>query len=307
INFDQRSRFEVVYDGVAWLDTDHGIQASHVSPNSPATRAGIHLGDILLRINSAPITRAAEVARRLDRAGLWTLVHYKLSRSGEEFETPLLTAPAEKPLATENYLRIVGLLYLFIGLFIFIRRWNAPRAVHFYVFCLVSFVLWSFHFSGKLDTFDWEVYWSEIVARLLAPALLLHFALVFPVRSETGVRSSTKLVAVYSLPVVLLLIHLNTALKDLGFLPWLASYILLTKIEFGFLAAGFLVAGLVFYQSYRGAPSGVLRQQLKWLTGGTLAGSLPASSLYIVPLVFGVAMRPWMQLSVLSLVIIPLC
>src|SRR5712664_514592 len=307
INFDQRSRFEVVYDGVAWLDTDHGIQASRVSPNSPATRAGIHPGDILLRINSAPIARAAEVARRLDRAGLWTLVHYKLSRSGEEFETPLLTAPAEKPLATENYLRIVGLLYLFIGLFIFIRRWNAPRAVHFYVFCLVSFILWSFHYSGKLDAFDWEVYWSEVVARLLAPALLLHFALVFPGRYETTVRSSSKLLAVYSFPLLLFLIHLATALKYGGFLPWLQSYILLTKIEFGFLALGFLAAGLVFYRSYREAPSGVLRQQLKWLTGGTLAGTLPVSILYILPLVLGAVLRPWMQLSVLSLVLIPLC
>jgi len=306
INFDQRTRFEVVYDGVAWLDTDHGIQASRISPNSPATRAGIRPGDVLLMVNSAPVTRAAEVARRLDRAGLWTQVHYKLSRGGEEFETPLLTAPAEKPLATENYLRIVGLLYLFIGLFIFIRRWNAPRAVHFYVFCLVSFVLWSFHFSGKLDAFDWEVYWSEIVARLLAPALLLHFALVFR-RTETARRSTLKLVAVYSLPFVLLLIHLNTALKENGFKPWLASYILLTKIEFGFLAFGFLAAGLVFYRSFREAPSGVLRQQLKWLTGGTLAGTLPVSILYILPLVLGASLRPWMQLSVLSLVLIPLC
>ncbi len=289
INFDQRTRFEVVYDGVAWLDTDHGIQASRVSPNSPATRAGVRPGDLLLTINSAPVTRAAEVARRLDRAGLWTQVRYKLSRGGEEFETRLLTAPAEKPLATENYLRIVGLLYLFIGMFIFIRRWNAPRAVHFYVFCLVSFVLWSFHFSGKLDTFDWEVYWSEVVARLLAPALLLHFALVFPGRSETTIRTGSKLLAVYFLPLALLLVHLNTALKAFGFLPWLATYILLTKCEFGYLALCFLAAGLVFYRNYREAPSGVLRQQLKWLTGGTLAGSLPVSLLYIVPLVLGVA------------------
>src|ERR1700726_3613017 len=108
INFDQRSRFEVVYDGVAWLDTDHGIQASRIAPNSPATRAGIRPGDVLLTINTAKVTRAAEVAQRLDRAGLWTQVRYKLSRGGEEFETPLLTAPAEKPLATENYLRIVA-------------------------------------------------------------------------------------------------------------------------------------------------------------------------------------------------------
>src|SRR3989442_11722075 len=34
INFDQRTRFEVVYDGVAWLDTDHGIQASRVDRKS---------------------------------------------------------------------------------------------------------------------------------------------------------------------------------------------------------------------------------------------------------------------------------
>src|SRR3979490_3174967 len=107
INFDQRSRFELVDDGVAWLHTPHGIQASRVSPNSPATRAGIRPGDVLLTINSAGVTRAAEAARRLDRAAVWTPVRYTPSPGGEEFETPLLTAPAEKPLATENYLRIV--------------------------------------------------------------------------------------------------------------------------------------------------------------------------------------------------------
>src|SRR5258705_13199171 len=141
INFDQRSRFEVVYDGVAWLDTDHGIPASRVSPNSPATRAGIRPDDVLLTINSATVTRAAEVARRLERAGLWTQVRYKLSRGGAEFETPLLTAPAEKPLATENYLRIVGLLYLFIGLFIFIRPRERPPPVRLLRFLPGSFLL----------------------------------------------------------------------------------------------------------------------------------------------------------------------
>jgi two-component system NtrC family sensor kinase len=307
INFDQRSRYEVVYDGVAWLDTDHGIQARQVSPSSPASRAGIRVGDVLLTFNGAPISRAAQIAQRLDRAGLWTQVRYKLARGGEEFETPLVTASAEKPLTTENFLRIVGLFYLFIGLFIFIRRWNAPRAVHFYVFCLVSFIFCSFHFSGKLDVFDLEVYWAEIVARLFAPALLLHFALVFPGRSETPIRWSSKLLAVYVPPLALLLTHVSTAMKSYGFLPWLGSYILLNKIEFGYFAACLLIAGLVFYRSYREAPSGVLRQQLKWLTGGTLVGILPVSLLYIVPLLFDAASRPWMKVSVFSLVLIPLC
>lgn len=39
LNFDQRNRYEVVYDGVTWIDTDHGVQALQVTPNSPASRA----------------------------------------------------------------------------------------------------------------------------------------------------------------------------------------------------------------------------------------------------------------------------
>jgi two-component system, NtrC family, sensor kinase len=307
LNFDQRTRYDQAYDGVTWIDTDHGVQARQVAPNSPASYTAIRAGDILLAFNGAPITRATEVVRRLDRAGLWTQVRYKLSRNGQEFEVPLLTGSADKPLATENYLRAVALLYLFIGLFIFIRRWNAPRAVHFYIFCLASFILWSFHFSGKLDTFDWEIYWSEIAARLLVPALLLHFALVFPGRTESRMRTTGKLVAVYLLPVALLVVHLSTALNALGFVPWLGSYILLDKLEFGYLAAYFIAAGIVFYRNYREAPSGVLRQQLKWLTGGTLAGSLPVSVLYILPRVLDLAPPTWMKLTVTSLVLIPLC
>jgi PAS domain S-box-containing protein len=46
---------------------------------------------------------------------------------------------------------------------------------------------------------------------------------------------------------------------------------------------------------------------LKWLTGGTLAGSLPFALFYIVPFVLDAAMRTWMRSSVLSLVLIPLC
>jgi two-component system NtrC family sensor kinase len=307
LNFVQRTEFETPEDGVAWLDTSQGVQAWQVAPNSPALRAGVRAGDLLIAINDAPVKNSVQVTKRLWRAGLWTQVRYKLVRNGQEFETPLVTAPGEKPASIENYLRVVGLLYLFIGLFIFARRWNAPRAVHFYVFCLVSFVLFSFHYSGKLDAFDFEVYWAGIAARLLAPALLLHFALVFPERTEAAGRSLSKLALVYAPPAVLLLIHASAALQALGFVPWLGSRVLLDKIELSYLGVCFLVAGLVFYKSFREAPSGVLRQQLKWLTGGTLAGSLPFTSLYIVPFVFDVASHAWTQFSALCLVLVPLC
>jgi two-component system, NtrC family, sensor kinase len=307
LNFVQRSRYDIVDDGVAWTDSSNGIEAWKVAADSPAAMAGIRTGDVLLAINDASVPSAAQVARRLYRAGLWTQLRYKLSRSGEEFETRLITTPAQKPLHVENYLRFVGLLYLFIGLFIFIRRWNAPRAVHFYVFCLVSFILYSFQFSGKLDAFDLEVYWSSIIARLLAPALLLHFALVFPERGESSRNSVLKLAAVYAPPLVLLLVHILAAINALGFVPTTRSRVALDQLELGFLGLCFLSAGIVFYLSFRRSRSGVLRQQLKWLTGGTLAGSLPFSLLYILPFAFDAATKSWMQFTALSLVLIPLC
>src|ERR1700757_4540774 len=307
LNFVQRAHYDTVDDGVSWSDSTSGIEAWKIAPNSPASAAGILPGDILLAINDAPVPSAAHVARRLYRAGLWTQLRYTLSRNGEDFETRLITTPPHKPITVENYLRLVGLLYLFIGLFIFIRRWNAPRAVHFYVFCLVSFILYSFQYSGKLDAFDYEVYWARIAARMLAPALLLHFALVFPERGEGRVRSLSKLTLVYGPGVALLLFHVSTAFNVLGFVPWLGSRLLLDKIELSYLGLYFLAAGLVFYNNFREAPSGVLRQQLKWLTGGTLAGSLPFGLFYIVPFVLDAATRYWMRASVLSLVLIPLC
>ena len=58
--------------------------------------------------------------------------------------------------------------------------WTAPKSTHFFVFCLASFVLYSFNYTGKFNTFDWTIYWGKIVAQALQPALFLHFALAFP-------------------------------------------------------------------------------------------------------------------------------
>ena len=157
-----------------------GVVAWHVSPHSPAANAGQRNDDRILAMNDVPMHSEIDVTKRLWRIGLWSIAHYRIERGGKQFEAQLVIQPAARPSSIENYLSFVGVLYLFIGLFIFARRWNATRAVHFYIFCLVSFVLYSFQYTGKLTASDWEIYWTAIVARLLQPALLLHFALVFP-------------------------------------------------------------------------------------------------------------------------------
>src|SRR5262252_3013924 len=213
LNFDQRARFESPDDGVYWRDTNRGVVAGSLNANGPAGRAGIRQGDRLLEINGQPVSNALQVTKRVWRAGLWSELRYKVERAGDSFETPVVVAPAEKPVSAENYLRFVGLIY---------------------VFCLVSFILYTFHYSGKLDTFDYEVYWAGVVAGLLAPALLLHFSLVFPERSEGAARLATRLGLVYGPPLALLLVHLNVAFNTLGFLPWLGARLLLDKVELSY-------------------------------------------------------------------------
>ena len=304
LNFQQRSRFIVPDDGVTWMDSASGVMAWHVAPGTPGDRAGIKQGDYVESVHGTKIHRATDVTKLLWRAGPWTEVRYGIRRDGESFEVPLVTAPQDTSSSIENYLRITALLYLFIGLFIFARRWNAPRAIHFYVFCLVSFVLYSFHYTGKLNSFDWTIYWGNVVALLLQPALLVHFALVFPER-----RGSLwpKLAAVYSIPVALLALHLSVATATLDFLPSISSREFLDTIELLYLGVYFLLAAGIFLASYFRAPSGVLRQQLKWVTGGTFAGILPFLLLYVLPRFASTVPQSWMKLSVFSLALIPLC
>jgi len=304
LNFQQRSLFVVPDDGVTWMDAPAGVVAWHVVPGGPGDRAGIKQGDYVETVRGQAVDGATDVSRVLWRLGPWAQVSYAIRHDGQTLQVPLITAPQENPSSIENYLRVTALLYLFIGLFIFVRRWTAPRAVHFYVFCLVSFVLYSFHYSGKLNSFDWTIYWGNVAAWMLQPALLVHFALVFPERRGT---LWPKLLATYSIPVLLLTLHVSVANGIVGFLPSIRSRQLLDQWEILYLGAYFLLAAGIFLASYLRAPSGVLRQQLKWVTGGTLAGILPFFLFYVLPGITGAAAHPWMKMSVFSLALIPLC
>ena len=126
VNFQQRLAFDVPDDGITWLDGGPGVHAAVVTPDSPGERAGIKPGDVLVSVDGQPVSRSIDVVKRLWGLGIWSRASYQLSRQNRVFDTAVIIAPAPKPLSLENYLRVVGLLYLFIGLFIFVRRWNAP-------------------------------------------------------------------------------------------------------------------------------------------------------------------------------------
>ena len=180
INFQKEREFSAPYDGVWWVEDGGHLRAARVDIDGPGQKAGIKLGDRLMAVDGRNVTNVGSLERQLYRAGVWSKADYSLVRQGVNLEAPLILAPADRSLY--GGLRLIALVYLGIGIYVLLRRWTAPKSTHFYVFCLVSFIFYSFHYTGKLNDFDWIVYWSNVVAWLLQPALFLHFSLTFPER-----------------------------------------------------------------------------------------------------------------------------
>jgi len=301
INFQKDREFSYPYDGVWWVESGNHLQAQRVDVNGPGEKAGVKKGDLLVAVDGRPVSTVASLERQMFRTGVWSKTTYSLVRQGIPVESPLILAPADRTLYIG--LRLIALVYLGIGLYVLLRRWTAPKSTHFYVFCLVSFVFYSFHYTGKFNEFDWIIYWANVVAWLLQPALFLHFALTFPERKATLTGRRWLIPAVYVPGTIILALQIAA-------LAWLQpSEILrfnLDRLQMLYLAAYFVVATVVLWHSYRHARSAILRQQMKWVTRGTILAVAPFTVFYVVPYLLGSVPTTAMRVSVLSLVFLPL-
>ncbi len=301
INWRKEQAFEIPSDGVWWVEQSGRLTAKRVQLDGPAERAGIKSGDVLRTVNGAEVSNAAGLTRELYRAGTWSKVRYELSRSGVPVSTSVIPMPYDRSLNAG--LRFIGLIYLGIGLYVLLRRWTAPKSTHFYLFCLVSFIFYAFHYTGKLNEFDWIIYWSNVMAELLQPALFLHFALSYPEPKDVVRRHPWLAFACY-IPAVLLA-PAHVAVIELAQASEALRYNL-DRLEMCYLAAGFMLAAGILWHTYRHAFSPIVRQQMKWVTRGTILAIAPFTLLYVIPYIQGAQATALMKVSVLSLVFLPL-
>jgi len=179
-NYKVERQYAIPDDGVWWLERHGHLIANQLDPAGPAARAGIRNGDSILSINGRRVENSASLSRQLYYSGVWSKATYSLMRGSVPVDVVVVLAPAERSM--NDWLRVIALIYLGIGLYVLLRRWTAMGSTHFYIFCLVSFIFYAFHYTGKFNDFDWTVYWGNEIAWLLQPALFLHFVLTFPER-----------------------------------------------------------------------------------------------------------------------------
>ena len=300
-NVNSEWKFLVPDDGVWWVEQGGHLTADRVDANGPGARSGIKPGDQLVSINDQDVQNMSRLERQLYRTGIWSKATYSLLRQSVPLDSSVILVPAERSL--NNWLRLIALIYLGIGLYVLLRRWTAPGSTHFYIFCLVSFIAYSFKYTGKLNDFDWTIYWGNIAAGVLQPALFLHFVLTFPEKRET-VRKHPWLLALVYLPGTLLFTAHIVAMQ------WLqASERLrwnLDRMEMCYGSVLFLTAAGVLWYSYRHASTTILRQQLKWVTRGTILAIVPYTLFYVIPYLMGSLPSATMKVSALSLALLPL-
>jgi len=300
-NYKVEKNYQVPDDGVWWLERNGHLVADRLDPNGPAVRAGIRGGDAMVSINGRKVTSSAGLNRQLYDSGVYSKATYSLIRGSVPLDVEVVLVPAERPL--NDWLRVIALIYLGIGLYVLLRRWTAVGSTHFYIFCLVSFVFYSFHYVGKLNDFDWTIYWANELAWVLQAALFLHFVLVFPERSGFVNRNRWALPLLYLPGLVLLGIQVFAMrfLQASERLRWN-----LDRLHWGYSTLLFVGSAFVLLHSYERASTPILRQQLKWITRGTILAITPFTLFYVLPYLFGAMPSVGMKVSVLSLGLLPL-
>ena len=304
LNWVERGRFGVPEDGVMWADAEAGVSALRVTPTSPAALVGVRPGDMLESIDGKPVREALDATRILADVGAFSRAEYVLDRNGEQISLSLVTNESTSRGRLSGFLMLLGWGYALIGLLAWVRSRSHPLAGRFYAFCLASCAVYALSSTGELSGIDRLVYWIDVWALLLMPALLLDFCLRFPdgQKRRAWLSSSS-----YGLAVAVGAAHhaaaggwVSGGIADESLFQFFETAPLVL------LGCNGLAAAAVVWSGQRDIADPVQRLQRRWLGLGAAVAMIPFGVLYVVPFLAGTAPGPNQAFSVFSLAALPL-
>jgi len=267
------------------------------------------------------VSGAEKIQLYLDQAHVGGQIHYLIERPSYPPETRYYYADLDH-LASVNsltvrdlYLNLIGLVYLFIGLFVIFRQGGrAPFVLHFAGLCLAAFV---FHFYTPLGTYrdlDLAIAFLDSAAFILFAPLLLHFSAIYPVRYHLFEDRRWRAVALYVPAFVLLAFAAVIFLHDqlvkiiphqlLDYSPNLVARFY--KASFIHFVVALIASAVLLVRRFVISKSTVARQQLKWVVWGTVLAIAPFTVFYALGYIFGETAGPFTDVAILPLILIPL-
>lgn len=274
--------------GVRWGQTDRGPIALEVLPDGAAARAGLEPGDLLLAVDGRPTASALDAGQLAWGSEGAESIVLVVERGG--VDVGLSLQPTWVPFSDiYAYLAIVGLAFWLSGIFIALR-WPTIRGGAIYpLLALDLFVLLVFSHTGRADTLDRLIYFADVVAAALAPALLVHLCAILARR--LGAWRRYWVWGVYALSAGMLLLdgvlHPSGLAGAYRFARPLFVLETRDRLEPIALALGLAISIVLLLRSYRGATSAAHRGQIRWVLWGLAVGLGPGVAFYLLPWALG--------------------
>jgi len=294
--------------GVEWVQSSSGPVAMAVDPQGPAGRAGLHSGDLLLSLNGRRVASALDSAELSWEARDRGSVELRVRRGNSVLA--LRVEPEWQPrLEPYTYLAIVGLAFWVSGVFIALR-WPVIRGGSIYtLLALCFFTQLTLSHTGRADALDWIVFWTDLIAGSLTPALLVHLGLSLSKRSVGRRREMLALVYVVSTALVLLAFWLRPEGAGGAYLftEPLAAVDLRESLEPLWLSVAWMLTIGLLVKSHGRSSSVTHRSQMRWMLWGLGGGLGPFITLYAIPWALGVPELPnWARfLAVAPMLFVP--
>ncbi|TKJ34479.1 hypothetical protein CEE39_02225 [bacterium (candidate division B38) B3_B38] len=346
-----RAQYQEPYDGVNWEVAKNGFILLKPEEGSPGAEAGIKPGDTLLRIDgrrsfpnrlirevhwmvSSPgqvstiLTRdgkvidslseeldpVTELNKALYNLGVGGEIRYTILREGKMLERALRVQGVPLPNNdTYYYLCFVGFCFFLVGLSVLYKKALVPASHHFYWLCISFFVLFTFSPTVINSPLKRAIFWGDEIARVMLPAIFLHFFLAFPQRKRFVEKR--RISWLLYLPGAVFILLNALFLNYLRIFPsaggefirnYNQEFALLSKIELAYMGLFMGVGILALLHSYRYERSFVARQQIRWVLWGTGLGILPMVAVYIPFYLVGAANPLLTLFAIIPLLLIPI-
>jgi two-component system NtrC family sensor kinase len=310
-NIAVRATWFELEDGALWRVQGEGLTARAIAENSPAAKAGMRAGDVLIAVNGRAVQTDRDLVDIFHGASRGDQLEYTVLRLQSQKMLRVAVAPIPSgPGALYFALAAVGIFSLLVGASVRLRRPDHQATLHFFWLCIAFFGVLAFSFSGRLDTLDRVFYWGDVVAMLMLPPLFLHFALMFPERPDSWARSDAgrPLLPLLYLPALLLGAARVASTIRIGAQGDVLTNVL-GLVERGELLyfVGSLIGGLwIMTRALTRVRSVTSRRQLRWIVWGTALGALPFSLCYALPFALGLKPVPGSEWTAVLIGLVPL-
>ena len=298
-------RLALPFPGVSYAieAPDAPVRVTEVVPGGTAEALGVEVGDELVAIGDVTLAPVyderllwSDYYRVLRRYRAGDTVEWTLRRAGETL-TPEGPMRADPPRIMVSQLVVFGAFWLLTFFLLWVRREvRAVRVLAWAVIAVTTGQYFRYAATLPLDSpLGIAVGQVSAVARFLGPALVVHFGLVFPVRS-LGRRSRRVVLALaYGVPFLLFLAEEAMQLRGIldPMVPYPYPFQILQElhyrdIRFWVFTGSFVACGALLLRTWVSVEDRDVRDRIKWVVWSIgLAAAIDALAMGVAFVVLG--------------------